>query len=57
LLADTGKPAEALKAFQSAKAILLKLADSNPTITEFQQLLAENHNNTGHLLSKTGRPA
>jgi tetratricopeptide (TPR) repeat protein len=57
LLHETGKPAEALKAYESARAIRRRLADANPTVTEFQRDLARSHNNIGVLLRETGKPA
>ena len=56
LLSDTGKPAEALKAYEAALAIRQKLADANPTVTGFQSDLADSHNNIGVLLAN-GKPA
>ena len=46
-----------MKAYESALAIRQKLADANPTVTEFQSDLATSHNNIGNLLSDTGKPA
>ena len=57
LLSQTGKPAEALVAYEKALAIRQKLADANPAVTEFQSDLAWSHNNIGTLLSQTGKPA
>ena len=53
----TGKPAEAEAEFRTAVAILQKLADDNPAVTEFRSYLALSHNNLGTLLSETGKPS
>jgi tetratricopeptide (TPR) repeat protein len=53
----TGKSVEALAAHQKSLAIQQKLADANPSVTEFQVALSNSHNNIGRLLSDTGRPA
>jgi tetratricopeptide (TPR) repeat protein len=57
VLNSTGKSVEALTAHQKSLAIRQKLADANPSVTEFQVALSSSHNNIGHLLSDTGRPA
>ena len=57
LLQETGKPAEALAAYEQARAIQERLARENPTVTKFQSDLATSHNNIGDLLSETGKPA
>ena len=57
LLANTGKPAEAMKAYESALAIRQKLANSNPTVAEFQKHLAGCHSNIAVLLRNLGQPA
>ena len=49
-----GDPAGALAAHGQALAIQQKLADANPSVTEFQQDLANTHENIGNLLSATG---
>ena len=54
---QTGKPAEALAAYSKALAILQKLADANPAVTEFQSDLAESHHNIGRMLCRMGKPA
>ncbi len=46
-----------MRAYETALAIQQKLADSNPTVTKFQDDLAHNHLNIGLLLSNTGKPA
>jgi tetratricopeptide (TPR) repeat protein len=46
-----------LKAYKSALAIRRKLADDQPTVTEYLSDLATSHNNIGNLLSETGKPA
>ena len=56
LLSETGKPAEALKSNEAALAIRQKLADANPTVTEFQSDLARSHNNIGHPPEIPGKP-
>ena len=42
---------------RAALAIRQKLADANPTVTDFQSDLASSHNNIGILLNATGKPA
>ncbi len=49
--------AAALPAYGKALAVRQKLVDANPTVTEFRQALAANHNNPGFLLAQTGDPA
>jgi tetratricopeptide (TPR) repeat protein len=56
LLWETGKPAEALAMFQSARAILQKLAKEFPAITDFQFDLAASHENIGCVLFEMGQP-
>jgi tetratricopeptide (TPR) repeat protein len=51
-----GKREEALTAQRRALAILQKLADANPAVTEFQRELATSHNHIGVLLIETGKP-
>ncbi len=43
-------------AYETALAIHQKLADSNPTVTQFQDNLALNHLNIGSLLRASGKP-
>ena len=57
LLSETGKPAEALAAYEQARAIRERLARENPTVTQFQSDLATSHDNIGMLLRETGKPA
>ncbi len=57
LLASTGKPDEAKKAFTRALEIGRKLADQNPTVTKFWLSLSESHQRMGNLLFDTGNPA
>jgi tetratricopeptide (TPR) repeat protein len=64
LLAANMKPAEAMKAFESAQAIFKKLVDDNPTVPAFRHGLAGSrhglagsHHAIGDLLSATGKPA
>jgi len=56
-LSSTGKPAEAEVEIRTALAIRRKLADDNPTVTNFRSRQADSHRNLGTLLSITGRPA
>ena len=56
-LAADGKPAEALKAYETARAIQQRLADANPTITVHQSLLANCYSEIGILMTDTGHPA
>jgi tetratricopeptide (TPR) repeat protein len=56
LLMETGKPAEALQAFQKALAIQQKLADAHPAVAGYQSDLALSHNNIGTVLLRTGKP-
>jgi serine/threonine-protein kinase len=56
LLQATGKLEEALTPQHRALAILQKLADANPAVTDFQYGLAQNHRRVGDLLAKTGKP-
>jgi serine/threonine-protein kinase len=56
-LYSTGKSVEALAAYQKSLAIRQKLADANPSVTEFQVAMSSSHNNIGDLLRDTGRPA
>ena len=51
MLRTTGKPAEAEAEFRNALAILQKLADDNPAVTEFRSGLGYSHFNLGLLLS------
>jgi tetratricopeptide (TPR) repeat protein/tRNA A-37 threonylcarbamoyl transferase component Bud32 len=57
VLSQTGKPAEALREYQKARAIFQQLADANPAVTDVQSGLAHSRNNIGNLLRKTGKPA
>jgi tetratricopeptide (TPR) repeat protein/tRNA A-37 threonylcarbamoyl transferase component Bud32 len=52
----TGKPVEALTAFQKASAIWQKLADANPAVVEFQRGIASVHNRIGIVLVGMGKP-
>ena len=54
---ETGRPSEALAAWEKARAIQQKLADANPNVTQFQSDLARIHNNIGRRFSQTGKPA
>src|SRR5207302_9802369 len=58
LLRQTGKPAEALQAYQKAQAIWQKLADANPAVARYQSELAASHEGIGLLLLMwMGKPA
>ena len=57
MLSDTGKPAEALKAYESALAIRQKLAEANPVRHPIPSDLAASHTILGNLLGDTGKPA
>jgi tetratricopeptide (TPR) repeat protein len=57
VLSDTGKPGEALKAYEQARDILRKVAEANPADTEVPRDLAGCYENIGVLLWKTGKPA
>ena len=54
VLSETGDPIGARAAYEKSLAIREKLAHSNPTVTSFQDELANGHNNLGSLLSMTG---
>ena len=54
---EIGDKQDALIAYREALAIQRKLADANPSVTEFQSDLASSHYNIGNLLSETGQPA
>jgi serine/threonine protein kinase/tetratricopeptide (TPR) repeat protein len=57
LLRQTGKPAEALQAYQKALAIRQKLADAHPAVGKYQSDLAHTHNHIGLLvLMWMGKP-
>ncbi len=53
---EIGDKQDALIAYRESLAIRQKLADANPTATEFQSKLAGSHHNIGFLLSATGKP-
>jgi tetratricopeptide (TPR) repeat protein len=57
VLAANGKPTDALKSYQAALAIRTKLAEANPSDSEFQRDLAASYNNHGLLLKQIGKPA
>ncbi len=57
LTGEIGDKRDALIAHQEALAIFEKLADANPTVTEFQSRLAANQDSIGRLLYDTGKPA
>ena len=52
-----GKPAESLVWLEKARAIYQNLADTNPTVIEFQRHLANIHLNIGVKLHTTGKAA
>jgi eukaryotic-like serine/threonine-protein kinase len=53
---EIGDKQDALNAFREALAVRQTLADANPTVNQFQRLLANCHNNIGILLKETGKP-
>ncbi len=53
---EIGDRQDALIAHREALAIFRKLADANPSISEFQSRLAASHGNIGLLLRDTGKP-
>jgi eukaryotic-like serine/threonine-protein kinase len=57
VLSQTGKPAAALAAYERARNIRQKLAEANPSVTQFQQDLGRIHYNIGVLLYDTGKLA
>jgi serine/threonine protein kinase/tetratricopeptide (TPR) repeat protein len=54
---EIGDKQDALIAYHESLAIKQKLADANPTVTEFQSGLATIHTNIAVLLRDTGKPA
>ena len=54
---EIGDNDDALIAYREAIAIYQKLANANPSITEFQSRLAGSYNNVGLLLQETAKPA
>ncbi len=54
---DAGKPAEALKSLESAREFYQKLADDNPSVTEFVAGLARTQDNIGIMLHESDKPA
>ena len=52
-----GDKQDALIAYREALATQQKLADANPTVTQFQRDLAATDNNIGALLTAIGKPA
>ena len=58
VLKDTGKPAEAEVEYRAALAIFQKLADDNPTVSDFRSRLSRIHySRLGELLCEAGKPA
>ena len=57
ILAQAGKPDEAMKAFLSALKIAQKLVDGNPTVTDFQRRLADTHQFISRSQRAIGKPA
>jgi serine/threonine-protein kinase len=49
------KPEEALTAYRKALVIQQKLADANPTVTDFQRDLAKTHQRIGVVLWRSGK--
>jgi serine/threonine-protein kinase len=56
LFRDTGKPAEAMTAFERAIAIWQKLADAQPDVTQFQSDLGTSYDEFGRFLDVAGKP-
>jgi tetratricopeptide (TPR) repeat protein len=56
-LSQTAGPAEGLASHEKALSIRQKLADANPSVTDFQRDLAMSHHNVGTELWMTGKPA
>jgi serine/threonine protein kinase/Tfp pilus assembly protein PilF len=56
VLALTGKPTEALVAYETARDIRQRLVDTNPTSTQFQRDLAQSYHNVGYTLAESGKP-
>src|SRR5262249_39105885 len=50
-------PAERLRTFEEARAVLERLVAENPTVTAYQKLFAETSMNIGQRLEQTGRTA
>ena len=57
VLSETGDPVGARAAYDKSLAIRQRLADDNPTVTTFQDDLANGYINLGSLLSRTGDAA
>ena len=57
LLRDKRQPAEAMKAFMSQLAILQKLADAKPAVSDIQTALANGYQGIGLHLRTTGKLA
>jgi serine/threonine-protein kinase len=57
LTGEIGDQQDALIAYAECLAIREKLADADPSVSEFQRDLASSHGNIGNLLSTTGKPA
>ncbi len=57
LTSDIGDKQDALIAYKESLAIVQQLADSNPTLTTFQERLAACYLNVGRLLNATGKSA
>ncbi|HKI20986.1 MAG TPA: tetratricopeptide repeat protein, partial [Isosphaeraceae bacterium] len=51
---ETGRAPQAVAAFESVQAILRKLVDTNPNVTQFQDFLASELQNAGIAYAKTG---
>jgi hypothetical protein len=56
VLRQTGRPAEALAAFEGSMAILQQLAESNPGVIQFQADLALDLSQIGGIYVEGGRP-
>ena len=55
VLADSAKSSAAEAEYRNALVIRQKLADGNPTVTEFRGNLAWSHYTIGNMLSKPGK--
>jgi serine/threonine-protein kinase len=56
-LSVSGRPAEALAAFERSLAIVRKVAEANPNVTRLQELQATSHGHIAWAYRLSGRPA
>jgi tetratricopeptide (TPR) repeat protein len=56
LFVQTGRPKEAIAAFEKARAIFQSLADANPRVTAYRRGIAINYSGVGGVLSRMGQP-